>query len=66
MVNGDKYEGGYQNGKKAGHGTYTWSNGGRYVGEFRDNLRSGFGTETSGDGTQSKSGEWVDDVFQGR
>ena len=41
---GDKYEGKWKNGKRHGHGTYTWSNGVKFVGEWKDGKRHGHGT----------------------
>lgn len=60
---GDKYVGGFQNGKFHGQGTYTWANGGRFVGEFNDGKRHGNGIEYRADGSIMQSGIWENDVY---
>jgi clan AA aspartic protease (TIGR02281 family) len=47
---GERYTGGYLNGKYNGQGTLVYANGEKYVGEFRDNLRNGRGTYSWPDG----------------
>ncbi len=59
-ASGDKYVGGYKDGKQHGQGTFTWATGSKYVGEFKDNKRNGQGTYTYG----SKS-EWAGDKYVG-
>lgn len=61
---GDTYEGDFVNGKKAGHGTYTFKNGQVYVGQFSDNLRNGKGKFTFSDGSIYE-GSFVNDNFIG-
>ena len=50
LNSGEKYVGGFHDGKRNGQGTLTWPNGQKYVGEFKDNTRSGQGTYTWPDG----------------
>ena len=56
---GDKYVGGYKDGKQHGQGTYTRPSGNKYVGEYKDNKRHGQGTFTWADGDKYV-GEWKD------
>ena len=61
-ANGEKYVGGWKDGKKHGQGTYTYPNGKNYVGEFKDDKKHGQGTYTWADGKvwdgQWKDGKW--------
>ena len=43
---GNAYEGEWLNGKKHGHGIYTWTEGHRYEGDWRDGKRHGQGIGT--------------------
>lgn len=52
--NGDKYVGGFINGKFNGKGIYTYANGDKYEGEFADGKFIGKGTFTCGNGKQYK------------
>ena len=61
LHNGDTYEGEFLNGKRHGHGIYTWSDGTRYEGEYRDNQKHGRGIETSSDGSRHEV-EYCDGV----
>ncbi len=59
---GSKYDGDIVDGKKHGHGTYTWPGGDIYVGEWRDNMATG-GWYYSPDGSKKwaytdSQGEW--------
>jgi hypothetical protein len=38
-INGEMYEGDYQNDKKCGFGKYTWETGVTYTGQFEDDMR---------------------------
>lgn len=62
---GDVFEGYFLNGKKNGHGTYTWVSGSVYDGEWKDGKRSGHGTYTWADG-DTYEGEWKNDKRCGR
>ncbi len=53
----EKYEGQYKDGKRNGHGIYTWSDGTIYEGQFVDNKMSGHGTYMWPDGEQFE-GQW--------
>ena len=57
---GDKYVGGYKDGKRNGQGTYTFADGDKYVGGFKDGKYHGQGTFTFG-----KNSEWAGDKFVG-
>ncbi len=57
VVTGTRYVGEWQDGKKQGHGTYTWPDGDEYVGEWRDGKKHGQGTYTWPDGDEYV-GEW--------
>lgn len=56
---GDVFEGYLMNGKKHGHGTYTWVSGTVYDGEWKDGKVHGKGKYTWADGTVY-DGEWKD------
>jgi hypothetical protein len=62
---GDKYVGGYKDGKKHGKGTYTWSNGNKYVGDWKDGKRHGQGTFSAANGDKYV-GEWKDHLPNGK
>ena len=59
MVNGDKYDGEWQDDNKHGHGTYTRANGNKYEGEFRNDKINGHGTFTLAN-KDKYEGEWQD------
>jgi len=44
MENGSRYVGEWEDGKKHGQGTYTYSDGPKYVGEYKDDKKHGQGT----------------------
>ena len=54
---GDMYVGGFKDGDRHGHGTFTQSDGFTYTGEYRDDDANGQGTCTLPDGTKYV-GEW--------
>ena len=49
-MNGDVYDGEFKDGKRHGHGVYTWSYGGVYDGEWKDGKQHGQGVKTWVDG----------------
>ena len=57
------YVGEYQNGKRHGKGTYTWSNGDKYIGDFKNGKFNGEGIKTYLWG-KVEEGIWKDDEFQ--
>jgi clan AA aspartic protease (TIGR02281 family) len=56
------YDGDFRDGKRDGHGVYTWPSGGRYQGEWRDNKRNGHGIFVTPTGDRYE-GEWSGDKF---
>ena len=64
---GDRYGyvGEYQQGKRTGWGTLTFTDGRKYVGEFYVGAFQGEGTLFSANGTVVNSGIWIWNVFQG-
>lgn len=70
---GDVYEGEILNGKRHGHGTYTWADGDTYEGDWRDGKRCGrgkliqYGKSPSGETYMKYSydGEWLDSKEHG-
>ncbi len=40
-ANGDKYEGTWDENKKMGKGTFTWSSDDKYIGEFDNGIKEG-------------------------
>ena len=63
-LNGDVYEGPYEDGKKSGTGTYKFASGDIYSGQYRNDLRNGFGTYTTVNGDKFE-GTYVDDLKHG-
>ena len=65
---GDVYEGEILNGKRHGHGTYTWADGDTYEGDWKDGKRCGrgkliqYGKSPTGETYMKYSydGEWLD------
>lgn len=43
-LNGDKYEGDFQDGERYGKGEYTFSDGRKYIGSWENDLFDGQGT----------------------
>ncbi len=70
---GDVYEGEILNGKRHGHGTYTWADGGTYEGDWKDGKRCGrgkliqYGKSLTGETYMKYSydGEWLDSKEHG-
>ena len=60
-----KYVGEYKDGKRHGHGTYTYPDGAQYVGEYKDNSENGQGTYTYPDGEKYVGG-WKNGKFHGQ
>jgi len=54
---GNTYTGAWRDGKKHGHGRYTWANGDRYTGAHCDDKRHGHDTFTWACG-RSYEGTW--------
>ena len=50
FLNGDEYEGNYENGVQTGHGVYIWKNGDKYEGNFEKNIPQGMGKKYFADG----------------
>jgi hypothetical protein len=65
FVNGDKYVGGFKDGKRHGQGTFFFAAGSKYVGEFKDGKKHGQGTLTFTSGNRYV-GEWRDDQKHGQ
>jgi len=63
--NGDRYEGGFQDGLFSGWGVYYYHNGDRYEGTFRDDMKNGRGTFTYNNGDRY-IGEFRTDMRHGR
>ena len=62
--NGDFYEGNIADGKRCGHGIYSWSNGAQYTGGWLDNQCHGYGTMHYADGGVY-CGNWIYDKRNG-
>ena len=70
---GDVYEGEILNGKRHGHGTYTWADGDTYEGDWKDGKRCGrgkliqYGKSPTGETYMKYSydGEWLDNREHG-
>ncbi|PAP79557.1 hypothetical protein B1759_14640 [Rubrivirga sp. SAORIC476] len=62
---GDRYEGGWRNGKLHGQGVNTFANGNRYEGAFANGKRWGLGVFLFADGRRYE-GAWQDDAYHGR
>ena len=59
---GDRYEGGWIQGKRSGRGTCLYANGDKYRGEWESGLRHGYGVCVFKDGTKYR-GEWDQDEW---
>lgn len=65
--NGDRFKGGFKNGRIDGSGTWTsGSSGNRYIGSWRDGRRDGEGTYSWVRSNQQYVGEWADDKRHGK
>ena len=65
FVNGDVYDGEWENGTKHGQGTYTYAQGGSYEGEWDSNMRSGYGVNTWPNGDRY-AGNWANNQRNGK
>jgi hypothetical protein len=64
QLNGNRYEGEWQNGKRHGHGRYRMKDGREYVGDWAVNKRQGLGL-FSGPDFGIYEGEWKNDKRNG-
>lgn len=62
---GHRYEGGWKNGRRHGHGVMMWSNGNRYQGNFKDDRFDGRGIAIWANGDWYDGG-WRDGRLHGR
>ena len=62
---GSRYEGGYKEGMKHGHGKYIWNDGSMYEGQWCENKINGVGIYIWPDG-RKYSGEWKDNNMHGK
>lgn len=63
LPGGDRYSGGYLNGKAHGLGTYQFADGRKYDGHYSIGARNGSGTEYRADGSIALSGRWTAGKF---
>ena len=61
--NGDKYLGGFNNGKFSGFGQLTSKNGDTYTGYWIENMPHGLGKATFADGRFPAEGKWINGRF---
>jgi hypothetical protein len=64
-ANGNKYVGGWKDGRLHGQGTETHADGLKYVGEFKNGKLHGYGVLTAPYGRVIRKGTWVYDEFLG-
>jgi hypothetical protein len=62
---GNSYEGGFQDGRYHGKGTYTYANGAKYEGDFVDDKMHGKGTYTYANGAKYE-GDFVEGKKRGK
>ena len=62
---GHRYEGGWENGRRHGHGVMMWSNGNRYQGNFKEDRFDGRGIAIWANGDWYDGG-WRDGRLHGR
>lgn len=62
--NGNRYSGGYADGKKQGHGAFVWATLHTYSGDYKDDNMHGTGTYTWPDGGKY-TGAWRDGEMNG-
>ena len=65
FLNGDKYIGEYDEGRKDGFGIFTWSNGRKYVGSWKNGKKHGQGKDLFSDGKTFYEGGWKDGKYHG-
>ena len=65
LPDGQRYVGGYMEGKYSGHGILSLPNGSTYVGEWRDGRKNGPGTIKLPNG-MTYSGDWLNDQSDGQ
>lgn len=63
LPSGDRYSGGYLNGKAHGLGIYQFADGRKYDGHYSIGMRNGSGTEYRADGSIALSGRWAQGKF---
>ncbi len=63
LPNGEKYRGGYLEGKANGKGEFINADGTRYLGYYEKGKRNGSGKEYNANGEVIKVGEWRNGVF---
>ena len=63
LPSGDRYSGGYLNGKAHGLGIYQFADGQKYDGHYSIGARNGSGTEYRADGSIALSGRWTQGKF---
>jgi hypothetical protein len=63
LPSGDRYSGGYLNGKAHGLGIYQFADGRKYDGDYSMGVRNGNGTEYRADGSIALSGRWTQGKF---
>jgi len=59
------YEGGWKDGKRSGHGNFTFIDGRKYIGEWKNGNRDGRGIQYSSNGAVLASGDWYEDKLVG-
>jgi hypothetical protein len=65
LPNGEKYRGGYLEGKANGKGEYVNADGSRYLGYYEKGKRNGYGKEYDSKGEVVKEGQWRTGIFKG-
>ena len=63
LTTGEKYRGGYLEGKANGKGEFLNVDGTRYLGYYEKGKRNGSGKEYNANGEVIKVGEWINGVF---
>lgn len=59
------YEGGWKDGKRSGHGIFTFIDGRKYIGDWRNDNRDGRGIQYSSSGSVLASGDWYEGKLVG-
>ena len=65
LPNGEKYRGGYFEGKANGKGEFLNADGTRYLGDYSRGKRNGSGKEYDANGAVVKEGQWSNGFFNG-